>query len=186
MKVLYIAKHGSGDNDDEGAITYALRKLNHTVHCVKEPYAEAALQIRDADLLLFHKLERFDVIQQCDAKAKVFWYFDLVEYPDETLKERNSVRSEWIRRATELVHVGFCTDGDCVLRDTTGKLVRLTQGMDERFYGYGHRIFGQNPPLLFAGSRSVRCGVERSSHVAELLEKYGSRMRVVEGRRRVQ
>lgn len=159
MRILYVAKHGSGGNQDEDAITNALTQLGHQVVCVQEgrtPRADLKY-----DLVLFHKWD--DVLTMRRIRApKVFWYFDLVDFPDDTLAKRNQNRMDWMKRVTPHVAIGFCTDGDWVNRDTTGKLVRLLQGAD------GRLAFPGTPgtlliPILFTGIKNG--GAKRYSFV---------------------
>ena len=151
MKILYVAKHGSGGNDDEGAIAYALEQLGHDVVCVQEADVTPSQQIVHADLILFHKWQprrRYDV-------PTVFWYFDLVNHPDPSLRSRCNRRIRWMREVCPLVDLGFCTDGDWVESFNPmsgGKLVWLPQGADERVVGMGTVGPGQTPfDLLFTG-----------------------------------
>lgn len=134
MKILYIAKHNSGGNDDEGAISYALEALGHEVIKVNERTPGAAVGVT-ADLCLFHKLPQLEYLRLYNM-PKVFWYFDVVEFPDPWLVRRNHSRLQWMRQAIELSDIGFCTDGDWVAKDQTGKLVHLMQGADERYIGH--------------------------------------------------
>src|SRR5437762_2659363 len=101
MKILYVAKHGSGGNDDEGAITHALRVLGHEVDCVHEDYDRRPTGVnpfaRPRDLVLFHKWNDFDQLRALSG-PKCFWYFDLVECDDPSLRRRCRQRVEWMSR----------------------------------------------------------------------------------------
>lgn len=165
MRILYIAKHQSGGSDDEGAIAYALRQLGHEVNCMPEEdrrkrsnYVNFVLDAATrTDLILFHKwqddktLKR--IIEQSPNVKRVMWYFDLVAWPsDPTLKSRSVTRLNWMNTFVPLVDLGFCTDGDFVLNDPTGKLIWLPQGADERIVGRGTRREGVlAKPILFTG-----------------------------------
>lgn len=171
MNILYVAKHDSGDNDDEGAITYAIESLGHTVQRLDERKGVKAYKYRGYDFILFHKWRDLPTLRSLSA-PKVFWYFDLVDYPDHTLAGRNQTRTNWMNEITPLVDLGFCTDGDWVAKDTTGKLVCLRQGADVRYAGMG--ISSQDRiPILFTGIRHG--GIQRSNCVDALFYRYGNR-----------
>jgi|GEM_PF-2511933 len=180
MKILYVAKHNSGDNDDEGAIAHALRSLGHEVITLAEH--QEPWQYRrhaKADFLLFHKWEETGILKKLKL-PKVFWYFDLVEYPDPSLYGRNRIRREWMNRTIPLVDLGFCTDGDWVIKQNNHKVIRLLQGADERYTGFSTKRvcpMCKRPfatiPVLFTGIR--RGGRGRASFVDEMKEQYGER-----------
>jgi hypothetical protein len=173
LRIAYVARHGPHDNADEDAIAHALRQLGHEVVCLPE---ECGADIPPADLLLCHKWYDFAAMEKAPAKAKAFWHFDLIESDDWDLKARSAERVEWMRRITPLVDFGFCTDGDWVGRDTTGKLRWLMQGADERVMGPGTAEC-QSIDILFAGTQIH--GGKRASHIEELKAKYGPRFRHV-------
>jgi hypothetical protein len=182
VKILYVAKHGSGDNDDEGGVAHALRQLGHQVECVQElrrhrpgmKVIDETFQT-DADFCLFHK---WAVISEIDSLKipRVFWYFDLVDSEDPSLKRRSGVRVQWFGDVLPHCLLGFCTDGDWVAKDRTGKLVHLMQGMDERVAGYGKPIRGY-APILFTGM--INHGRSRANHIAHLQERYGEDFRIL-------
>src|SRR5262245_30017975 len=125
MKILYIAKHNSGGNDDEGAISHALTSLGHDVMKVSETKARM-IRNEKPDFMLFRKwydvnhLARFNF-------PKVFWYFDLVETAgDPSLEQRARTRRAWMGAIMPRVDLGFCTDGDWVNKNPD-KLVWLPQ-----------------------------------------------------------
>lgn len=131
MKILYIAKHNSGGNDDEGAIAYALRKLGHEVYCWQESEAQRVVPMH-SDFVLFHHWNNVDAIKRLRF-PKVFWCFDLIHWPgDPSMAKRNNDRVLWAGTMTGQVVIGFMTDGDWVAEDRTGKLYWLPQGADER------------------------------------------------------
>jgi len=176
MNILYVAKHENGQGDDEGAIHNALECLGHNVQRVREVAGHRAFKVENCEVCLFHKWEDWNSIQNIQL-PKVFWYFDLVEFPDPATEVRNERRREWMRRVMPLVQLGFCTDGDWVNKDKTGKLVLLRQGADQRLAGAG--IGGICPhckrgstgaPLLFTGIRNG--GVARAFFVDEMVTKY--------------
>ena len=140
MNILYFAKHGSGGNDDEGAVAYALRALGHDVEEVHERHAD--LGGRCADLLLCHhpadpaRLAAFH-------GPKVYWCFDrVVGWSNE--------RSIWAAAMRDVCDLGFHTDGDFVDQDRTGKLRWLPQGADERRLASSIRVSDHG--VLFVGS----------------------------------
>jgi len=180
MRILYIAKHGSGGNDDEGSIAFALGKLGHEVVKVQEfgdrlPLEDLKRMDQEFSFCLFHKWSNFDFIKRLKC-PKAFWYFDLVDWPqDPTLSSRCEARKRWMAEVTPLVDLGFCTDGDWVERDQSGKLLVLRQGADERVVGFGEPWKGYTPiDVLFIGGIKG-CGVQRESFVRELQARYGHR-----------
>lgn len=169
MRILYIAKHGSGGNNDEDAVSFALRKLGHEVDCVHE--RNVYVDNISGDFCLFHHWHDIRTMSAISNKSipLVFWNFDLVEWPDPTLEARNVMRRTWMHEVMKVVDLGFCTDGDWVAKHPD-KLVWLTQGFDER----------QQPappttktiPILFTGIGKGG-GIQRESFVAEMRDKYG-------------
>lgn len=200
MKICYVARHfQEKSNDDEGAISYALERLGHTVERVQEAsnrrrhsYKQDSLQtaVKNCDLLLFHHwsppAEASELLAQITI-PKVFWYFDLVHQPDPTLAMRNSIRERWMDTIIPVVDLGFCTDGDYVIRynnshclpdaanNFTPKLYWLLQGADERVIGRG-TFWGhdrdEDSVILMAGTNNG--GVDRESFVTELQAIYKS------------
>ncbi len=177
MRIIYVAKHGSGGNDDEGAILHALRSLGHHVEPVRESAQIHHARVR-GDLLLFHKLSDLGLVKRAKVKVKVFWYFDLVEWPDLSLAGRNKARMAWMKVMTPAVDLGFCTDGDWVAKDTSGKLVWLTQGADERVIGRGVEK-GTIIPVLFTGI-SKGGGTGRVEWVGQMRSRLGAMFTHVE------
>ena len=176
MKILYVAKHGSGGNQDEDAIAHALTTLGHEVIRIQEHKGGAATG-ESADFLLFHKWSgrmANKVIPWLKMK-KVFWYFDLVDYQqDPTLRKRNLNRINWMGSTVPMVDLGFCTDGDWVRKDYSGgKLVRLLQGADGRFIGKQNSA--RDPiEILFTGI-SKGGGVKRIGFVDDMVTRYGDK-----------
>lgn len=173
MQILYIAKHGPHDNCDEDAIAFTLEKLGHSVARVQESEAELSFPQGHYDLMLFHK---WDGYINCKAAGntlypQVFWYFDLVESDDWNLQARSVERREWLERASITADLGFCTDGDYVLKHPE-KLVHLMQGADERVVGFGTP---DGPPIDILFTGSTIHGGKRISHINELKERYGER-----------
>lgn len=178
MRILYVANHGCGGNDDEGAITHALNQLGHDVACIPETNPDYALSI-DADFLLFHKWSNLDALARI-RMPKVFWYFDLVSQNDLTMEKRNANRMQWMHDITPLVDLGFCTDGDWVEQDESGKLLQLCQGMDER--QMKNFVLGASPDksidILMMGT--LNGGTVRRSFVSEMSNQWGSRFHHVQ------
>lgn len=176
MRIIYVANHGGRGNDEEGAITYALTKLGHTVLRLREPKGRRAVRLQ-GDMVLFHKWDDVNTLQVFGERGvvRVFWYFDLVDYPDETLRGRCQARMNWMERVLPHTDLGFCTDGDWVNRDKTGKLIHLPQGADSRYAGtpQWNPLGGKSIDILFTGIRHG--GQERQSFVAEMSSIYGDR-----------
>lgn len=180
MRILYVGKHGSGGNDDEGAITYALEVLGHTVITVREQEASSVdLDSIKADLLLCHGWHDLRTLSAVKSMPKSFWYFDRVNDPDQSLVNRNNHRMSWVSEITNIVDIGFCTDGDHVAGDTSGKLHWLTQGADERVVGRGVATDRNAPPILITAS-VVNGGDRRRRFIADFKERWGPSVRVVE------
>jgi hypothetical protein len=177
MKILYVARHNCGLNDDEGSISHGLQQLGHTVVKVQQdaPYEAKGI---DADFCLFHKWENIDQLRKvCIPKG--FWYFDLVDFPDVKLSWRNEKRKDWINTVTELSQFGFCTDGDWVEQDQTGKLHHLKQGASDRLAGEGLPSNSHRPiDLLLTAIR--KGGKGRQRFVDIIRNKYGNRLHHVE------
>ena len=175
MRILYVAKHDQPDsNDDEGAIAHALTALGHDVQRLQEHKGSLAKRVLGVDLLLFHKWHDPEMLQRFDGICpRVFWYFDLVDWPaDPTLAARCEARKRWMWSITSHVELGFCTDGDWVAADATGKLRWLPQGADERLAGFG--IGSNNIDILFTGIGKGG-GQQRESFVEEMRRRWGSR-----------
>ena len=177
MKVLYVANHDSGGNDDEGAITYALEKLGHTVIKCPEQPARQKYTWPKVDFCLFHKWDCPEALRQIEC-PKVFWYFDLVDYPkDQTLNARCRQRVKWMQRIIPEVQLGFCTDGDWVNQLSDHKIRWLPQGADERIVGKGSLASTSDSSkldILFTGI-SKGGGTEREQFVQDTIERYTGR-----------
>ncbi len=176
MRVGYVAKHDSGGNDDEGAITFALEKLGCNVQRLREHRGYRA-QMLEVDFVLFHHWRDYAAIREI-RRPKVFWCFDLIDYPDPHLRGRCRERLQWMRELIPLVDLGFLTDGDFVARDGTGKLHWLPQGADERIVGKGQRN-GATVSLLFTGIGRGG-GMQRLAFVQAMESHYGSQFQQVQ------
>lgn len=174
MRIAYVAKHYSGGNDDEGAIHFALERLGHEVIRIQESKGSKVLGYRP-DIVLFHKWYDTESIARISC-PKVFWYFDLVNYPDLSLRGRCQERIRWMDLVMPLVDLGFCTDGDWVRRNPA-KLIHLTQGADERVMDKGKWLPNQ-PPILFTGIRNGGRG--RVAFVDMMRERYGDKFKWIE------
>lgn len=175
LKILFVAKHDCGDNDDEGAITHALRELGHYVVTLHERASgDAAVELsKHADLCLFLKWNGWEVIPHLHCPA-TFWYFDLVDAGEDGLAERTVRRLDWFKRTLRVVPLAFCTDGDFAAKHPD-QLVWLMQGMDERHAGRGEpgmHVTG-NPDIIFTGIQTH--SLQRITHINELHAHYGSR-----------
>jgi hypothetical protein len=194
VRILYVAKHGSGDNDDEGAIAHALRQLGHEVDPVQELRRRRAgsapigsyLRGPAYDFCLFHKWETVsEIAEVAQTTPCVFWYFDLVANTDDpTLARRMEARRRWFADVVPHCVAGFCTDGDWVDQFNDRwwagrgrvKLYWLMQGMDDRVAGLGEPLPGQHPDVLFTGM--IDHGRKRREHVEQLRARYGERFLV--------
>lgn len=167
FKILYIANHGQENNDDEGSIRDGLTQLGHTVQPTPEKKAKYKVgdYEKQFDFLLCHHWHDPHLLAGFHL-PKVFWCFDLIEWAEDPLVAKRSLaRREWITQMTDVCDLGFCTDGDWVARDTSGRLVQLMQGADQRIAGFGQKMGGQKP-LLFAGND--KGGRLRRSFVQEI------------------
>lgn len=202
MKILFVAKHACGDNDDEGAISHALRLLGHEVVEVQEhpSLRDIGFNLRatakTCDLCLFLKWP--DVVEIKSVAREIpcaYWHFDMIQSieGDPTLYNRSTWRKKWCEEVYPDVVAGFHTDGDWVAKEefpkTPGpKLVHLPQGFDER-RKFPPGTLGSNgaiPDLVFTGM--VHHGQRRASHIQHLRDKYKEAFAVIgEGgpRRRV-
>lgn len=170
MRILYVARHNQANStDDEGAIAHALRELGHEIECVQERFNIDVTS--RCDFCLFHHWHDTSAMSTLRLLGVplVFWNFDLVEWPDPTLEARNAARRKWMQEVTKLVDVGFCTDGDWVAKDTTGKLHWLPQGADERILG--QHINPKTIDVLFTGI-SYGGGKDREEFVHEIKQQY--------------
>jgi hypothetical protein len=177
---LYIAKHDSGGNDEEGAIYHALTSLGHKVTRVPERLGgRATVSAGGHEMVLFHKWYDPDALLAMKGIIRVFWHWDLVDHPDPSLARRCALRRDRMKMILPHVELGFCSDGDWVAQDTTGKLIKLTQGADAR--NYGLTSIQSRPellPILFTGL-SKNCGDGRLNFVAEIQARYGNMFRQV-------
>lgn len=152
MRILYVAKHNSGGNDDEGAIAHAFTQLGHEVERIHEDRAKG-IYCDDTvkfDFCLFHKWQDLFTMKELASKMPlVCWYFDLVEYPDPTLVARNMQRFEYMERLLGITRAIFATDGDWAERN--GQF-HLPQGADERFVGIDN-VTSKYPVVLITASR---------------------------------
>ncbi len=165
MKILYVANHGNGGNDEEGSIAHALRYNGHEVVCLPEALGHRASLYEDGvDFILFHKWNPTRV-----SKPLVMWYFDLVDYTDSTLEARNHTRRSWMTEIMPRLLTGFCTDGDWVKR-FPNKLKVLRQGVDLRVAAKGESSSSKIPILMTGINR--RAGVQRQSFVDEMYAFY--------------
>jgi hypothetical protein len=177
VRVLYIGRFEAAGNDDENAVAHALETLGHEVVRLHEAKGRFAPRFLPADFVLFNKWNDPDTLGRLRV-PKVFWWWDLVDFPDPLLRTRCLARVQWMERTTPLVDLGFLSDGDWVSRDRTGKLVRLTQGADARVAGKGNPDSGPPVPVLFTGIRAG--GRARLSFVDDLRARYGDAFRHVE------
>jgi len=183
MKIAYVCRaYDPRSNDDEGAVEHSLRSLGHDVHRYDE---SRALPVIDADLLLFNKWCDSRVLREAGDRGVVrtFWYWDLVDHPDPGLVRRCRVRKEWMEKVLPMVDIGFCTDGDWVLRvndSTPGKCYWLPQGADQRVARETPRFPDrQTADVLFTGTH-LPAASQRYQFVQRLVRRYGRRFVHVE------
>ena len=179
MRIVYLAKTEGHYNDDEGAIADAFERLGHEVVRVNETCAGAARAAHreQGDFCLFHHCTDYKGIRRLTIPA-IFWYFDLVDYPaDLTVASRSRARMSWMENMLPYVKMGLCTDGDWVKQDTTGKLVRLLQGADQR-QPRSTTPHKAATPLIFTGQPSG--GEKRQSCIDALKKKYKHKFTVVQ------
>lgn len=169
MRIVYVAKHNSGGNDDEGAIADAFTKLGCEVVCVDERTVQWS--VPEGDLLLFHKWRNVRLLKTAPCRRTAFWFFDLVQWPsDPTLQRRDAWRLAWMREVVPYVDIGFCTDGDFCSGNP--KLKHLPQGADQRLIREPRHDPHQHG-ILFTGI-SAGGGVRREAFVHEMRQRYGS------------
>lgn len=173
MKILYVAKHHQrSSNDDEGSVSYALQALGHEVIEMQEQHGARDINKHRADFVLFHHWRECTVASRL---PKVFWCFDLIDYPDPSIEVRCKTRVRWAEQARDASIIGFHTDGDWVARDTTGKLHWLMQGADERIVGRGDpKRVTSKFDILFTGM-SRGGGRLRESFVEEMHHRWSSK-----------
>ncbi len=172
MRILYLARHNNPfSNDDEGGIAGSLRELGHEVECIDEH----KIQLLDrpkvkGDIILFHHCKSFSFLQR-NPIPKVFWCFDRIYWDSPRMSTRNAQRVEWINKATEISELGFCTDGDWVEQDKSGKLVWLMQGFNQYLPRVKAPNLTSNKILFTGGGRDYG----RDEFISEMKVKYGDR-----------
>ncbi len=189
LRVLYVARHNSGGNEDEQAITYALRVLGHEVVPVPEfkeisgkkglGWNQVVLKWGKAspDFVLFHHWHNLQAVRNCPWPT-VLWCFDDIESPCPTLEARNARRTRWAMDAADAAWMTFWTDGDWAakLRQMGHETATwLPQGADERYVGkMSPPAEGRTIPLLFTGM-TTGGGRPREEWAAALTARYGDR-----------
>lgn len=128
MKILYIAKHGQQNNDDEGAIHSSLINLGHHVDRfqLNNLLRDRPILSRyeDYDFVLFHKLPSQDYIDYvCNRWKGVCWYFD-------PINKGFVSNDQYISQIKEKIYLGFFTDGDFVISENRKNIQLLRQGLD--------------------------------------------------------
>tara|TARA_Y100001938_G_scaffold150954_1_gene244661 strand:- start:4580 stop:5470 length:891 start_codon:yes stop_codon:yes gene_type:complete len=130
MKILYIAKHGQLNNDDEGAIYKGL-----TLHdCSVDKFDLVSFEddkkrldeIDEAyDYVLFHKLPCEDYVEYvCNKWDGICWYFD-------PINKGFSSNDKYVSMIKDNIKIGFFTDGDFVKKENKENLRILRQGLDD-------------------------------------------------------
>lgn len=184
VKILFVARHGCGDNQDEEAIAHALRQLGHEVFCVHEMrrHRNGASLLVDADFCLCLKWPTVSELAEVAKRMPcAYWHFDMIrsQVDDPTLRARSESRIRWCRDVNPHVVLGFHTDGDFVAEDETGKLRWLMQGADERTLGYGAEVpeWPKDVDIIFTGMKHH--GRDRANHIDHLQQRWGDRFAVV-------
>lgn len=125
------------------------------------------------DFCLFNKWYNTPILSRIKACPRVFWFWDLVASEDHSLAGITKPRQRWMKEVLPVVDLGFCTDGDWVAKDKTGKLVWLTQGADERVFK--HRPANvSDGSILFVGNSGMS-GNGRKAFVQDMKAAYGDR-----------
>lgn len=176
MRIVYVGKHGPHDNEDEDAVTYALRQLGHSVLLVEVGRADT-VRWEDmlGDFLLFNKWCDSAALRRLRIPA-VKWDWDLVESHDPTIANLDARRRREVEPVEPYCAVCFYSDGDWVAKDPA-KRVQLFQGADERYAGYGEARSGV-APILFTGRLDCH-GKGRSGQIRALQEHYGDKFQIV-------
>ncbi len=177
MKVLYLAKHGSGGNDDEGAISFALSRLGCEVIPLQEKEVHRCGEILAQggfDFLLCHHLHNIQALTRLDV-VKVAWCFDLIDWqePQEWVT-RHEQRRAWASAMKSAVDLMFCTDGDWALKNDA---IWLMQGADEREVAKWSISSSSRWDVLFVGGGK---DYGRKEFVESLRETYGDRFKHIE------
>jgi len=174
MRIIHVARHGGHDNDDEGAISYALEQLGHSVVRLSESCSLEDVDSLDADFILCHKWENLPLVSKTRHPVAC-WYFDLL-FGDGDPRLRMHLRRAWAGPMASVCTLMCCTDGDWVSQDRTGKLRVLRQGADERKIGPGTSGRVRHK-MVFTG---VILGLRRRQFVKEVSGRYP--LHVVGGR----
>lgn len=161
LKIVYVANHQSGGNDDEGAITWAFEQLGHEVVRINERDGARVLE-EQGDLLLFHKWNDFDIIKRVKY-PKYFWYFDKVRF-------NGPGREKWMIEALKYVDLGFLSDGTYAAQNGSKKLLVQRQGVDTRFTQKGRSQEQYTARVAFIGSLYG----ERAKFFAYMHGKWGA------------
>ena len=125
MKILYLGRHGQPNNDDEGAISWSLRKLGHSVVEVQETITDISnkIEFSDFDFFLFHKSPPQIVSDISTRLSGVCWFFD-------PLRKGFTGNDHYIAQVEPHCFKMFFTDGDFVPQSSKFNLLR--QGFDSR------------------------------------------------------
>lgn len=209
VRILYVAKHGEHDNQDEMAIAHALGVLGHEVVRVHEMRRHRrhnagvfdelppSAPLSSYDFCLFHKWETVSEIQEVAAVMPcAFWYFDLISNDDDpTLRERMARRRRWFDDVIPHCVTAFLTDGDWVNR-WNGRRVREDHRVGGEFrpgdgkmihwlmQGADERNVGYGVPRFTSTPEILFTGTryhgtKRAEHIDRLQTRYGSRFGVV-------
>ena len=178
MKILYIAKHGQPNNDDENSIWLSLFKLG----CEIDRFQLNSLtkdkpildQIRTKyDFVLFHKLPSADYIDYvCSRWKGVCWYFDAIG-------KGFTSNDDYINMVKDRCFMGFFTDGDFVNSQGEDKIKLLRQGLDIDLSVY-NSVYRSEPMLkpidfMFIGTVGHGGYSDREKYLSQLSKDYNWR-----------
>ena len=187
MRILYVGKHNQrSGNDDEGALVHVMNITNHICEAIHENYIPSnpsnPVPKEDWDLILYNHPSLASRMLNVKTKVpKVFWCFDLIEYPeDESLSKRNERRRSWALGMGRVCDYGFFTDGDWVESRAHKNIRCLRQGADPRVaHKFKPSLHEQDKlPILFTGDIK-HSGTLRAKAVQRLIDRYEKNFAIV-------
>jgi len=175
MKILYIAKHGQPNNDDENSIWLSLFKLGHDIDRFQLNNFDTDKPILDQirtkyDFVLFHKLPSQDYVEYvCSRWKGVCWYFDAIA-------KGFASNDDYIAMVKNICFMGFFTDGDFVNSQGEDKIKLLRQGLDIDLV-HDNSLYISEPvlkPLDFVFIGTVGHGgyTDREKYLRQLSDDY--------------
>tara|TARA_R100001163_G_scaffold1295_1_gene1894 strand:+ start:5443 stop:6342 length:900 start_codon:yes stop_codon:yes gene_type:complete len=173
MKILYIAKHGQQNNDDEGSIYKSLTLLGHKVDRFQLNYFKTDKPILDNiskhyDFALFHKLPDADYVEYvCNKWKGICWYFDAVGKGFDS-------NDDYVNLVKDYFYIGLFTDGDFVNSQNKNNIKLLRQGLDldddnDVFVpNVAYRLGNEPIPFIFIGTIGHGGYLEREQYLEKL------------------